>query len=219
MNLLTAPQDGVTQAANSSNYPSRSPLSAQEGDDTPPVAEDGPSLGPGQYSQPVFLACRSNISNSTDTWSSEDPFGLGVDRQEAAFLLIEFRTQMAPQFPFVVIPPDSTAEGLRREKPMLWKAVMTAASYHKPIRQEAMGWKLMEEFSTRLLMKAEKSLDLLQAMLVHLAWLVNRTFAFPSQGFHSSCDQGCWSLGRLTLEGIIIIPLQILKPRTYYSLL
>jgi hypothetical protein len=95
-----------------------------------------------------------------------------IPNQEDAFLLLEFRTSMAPQFPFVVIPPEATSESLRRERPMLWKAVLTAASCFDPARQEAMGWELIEEFSTRLLLKAEKSLDLIQALLVHLAWSV-----------------------------------------------
>jgi hypothetical protein len=56
---------------------------------------------------------------------------------------------------------------------MLWKAILTAASCLKPSRQEAMGQELMEEFSTRLLLHGEKSLDLLQALLIHIAWLVN----------------------------------------------
>jgi hypothetical protein len=77
---------------------------------------------------------------------------------------------MALQFPFVVIAPDATSESLRRERPMLWRSIVVAASYHNPRRQIALGWKLMEEFSTRILLKAEKSLDLLQALLVHAAW-------------------------------------------------
>lgn len=88
---------------------------------------------------------------------------------------------MAPQFPFVVIPPEATSECLRKERPMLWKAILTTASCLHPSRQEAMGQELVEEFSTRLLLKAEKSLDLLQALLIYLAWLV--TVLNPCNGF------------------------------------
>lgn len=98
------------------------------------------------------------------------PYDFEIENREAVFLLLEFRMQMATQCPFVVIHPDTTSESLRRKKPMLWKTIMTAALYHHPARQEALGWKLMEEFSTRLLLKAERSLDLLQALLVHLMW-------------------------------------------------
>lgn len=96
-----------------------------------------------------------------------------LPNQEGAFLLLEFRTSMARQFPFVVIPPNATSESLRTERPILWKAILTAASCLKPSRQEAMGQELIEEFSTRLLLNGEKSLDLLQALLIHIAWLVN----------------------------------------------
>jgi hypothetical protein len=96
-----------------------------------------------------------------------------LPNQEGAFLLLEFRTSMAHQFPFVVIPPEATSESLRTERPMLWKAVLTAASCLNPSRQEAMGRELVEELSTRLLLKAEKSLDLLQALIIHIAWLVS----------------------------------------------
>jgi hypothetical protein len=62
---------------------------------------------------------------------------------------------------------------------MLWRSIVVAASYHNPRRQIALGWKLMEEFSTRILLKAEKSLDLLQALLVHVAWSGFLFFNFP----------------------------------------
>jgi hypothetical protein len=110
------------------------------------------------------LRSHGDVSNS----SIESCFGL--QPLEATLLLLEYRTLMAPQFPFVVVPPDISSESLHRERPMLWGAVVTAASYHDPVRQEALGWKLMEEFSSRLLIKAEKSLDLLQGLLVHLSW-------------------------------------------------
>ncbi|KAH7390286.1 hypothetical protein BKA64DRAFT_119659 [Cadophora sp. MPI-SDFR-AT-0126] len=62
---------------------------------------------------------------------------------------------------------------------MLWKAIMTAASYQNPLRQEALGWKLMEEFASRIMLRAEKSLDLLQALLVHLTWYHYHSVANP----------------------------------------
>ena len=94
---------------------------------------------------------------------------------------------MAPQFAYVVIPPGTTSEDLRRDRPMLWGAIVTAASYHDPLRQEVLGWKMMEEFSERLLVKAEKSLDILQALIVHLTWYVVLSLLYMD----------CWSHGLL----------------------
>jgi hypothetical protein len=110
-----------------------------------------------------------------------------LPNQEGAFLLLEFRTSMARQFPFVVIPPNATSESLRTERPMLWKAILTAASCLKPSRQEGMGQELIEEFSTRLLLNGEKSLDLLQALLIHIAWSVIPSCTMSSSKFLRHC--------------------------------
>lgn len=121
-------------------------------------------------SESVPDASSQGQQNRKKVADSEPIFNLGLVPQEAALLLLEYRTLMADQFPFVVVLPDATSESLRKERPVLWGAIMTAASYHNPVRQEALGWKMMEEFSTRLLIKAEKSLDLLQGLLIHLSW-------------------------------------------------
>jgi hypothetical protein len=170
VNFLTGSKDNATQATSSLDYSPNPPITTQLAQRTQITVE--PAAGPIQDSQPVFSPRSTDTPHYTAN-TLEDPFGISLSRQDAVFLLLEYRTTMSHHFPFVVIPPDATSDSLRQEKPMLWKAVMTAASYHKSIRQEAMGWKLMEEFSTRLLMKAEKSLDLLQALLVHLCWLVD----------------------------------------------
>ena len=91
---------------------------------------------------------------------------------DADLLLELFRQKMAEQMPFVIIPSEWGSDKLRAQRPFLWKAIMTAASYHNILRQEAMGWSVMQDFTTRLLFKAEASLDLLQGVLVHLNWLV-----------------------------------------------
>jgi hypothetical protein len=121
-----------------------------------------------------------------------------LPNQEGAFLLLEFRTSMARQFPFAVIPPNATSESLRTERPMLWKAILTAASCLKPSRQVAMGQELIEEFSTRLLLNGEKSLDLLQALPIHIAWSV-----IPLCTMSSSCFlPHCTLTHPLTLEQV-----------------
>jgi hypothetical protein len=128
--------------------------------------------------QPILGSPQADTNSSSTIYSQHQftshPNGsqFNLLNQEGAFLLLEFRTSMAHQFPFVVIPPEATSEALRKERPLLWKAILTAACCLNPSRQEEMGQELVEEFSTRLLSKAEKSLDLLQALLIYLAWLV-----------------------------------------------
>ena len=114
----------------------------------------------------------------SDSVLPNDPVGGATDRslsvepddQEAELLLLEFKTNMTEQFPFVVIAPDSTSQSLQHEKPLLWKAIIVAASHEKSDRQLALGSKLMEDLTTRLLLRVERSLDVLQALLIFIAW-------------------------------------------------
>ena len=113
----------------------------------------------------TFAPAAENVSVT----SQEVP-QLKPDGQEAEILLLEFKTNMTEQFPFVVIDSDSTSQSLHNERPLLWKAIMGAASHGNSDRQMALGANLLEDLTTRLLLKAEKSLDLLQALLVFIAW-------------------------------------------------
>ena len=93
---------------------------------------------------------------ATDRTLSVEP-----NEQEAEIMLLEFKVNMTEQFPFVVIPTDSTSQSLQRERPLLWKAIMVAASHKNSDRQLALGLKLIDNLTPRLLFRAEKSLDLL----------------------------------------------------------
>ena len=120
----------------------------------------------------------TTVQNITDSILPNDLVGGATDRslsvepddQEAELLLLEFKANMTEQFPFVVVAPDSTSQSLQHEKPLLWKAIMVAASHEKSDRQLALGSKLMEDLTTRLLLRVERSLDLLQALLIFIAW-------------------------------------------------
>ncbi|KAL2062399.1 hypothetical protein VTL71DRAFT_6665, partial [Oculimacula yallundae] len=170
--LLSGPNRGGDEhRSGSSSSPSKSPTASDQPRKTPnPVDRviETPSI---DYTIPNIAVAPSTSPLPYDDYVARTQvYDFGITKQEASFLLLEYRTQQADQLPFVVIPPDATSDSLRRERPMLWKAVMTAASYQNALRQEALGWKLMEEFVSRIMLRAEKSLDLLQALIVHLAW-------------------------------------------------
>jgi len=79
---------------------------------------------------------------------------------------------MAQNFPFVIIPPDISARSLRSQKPFLFGTVMLAATRIKISDQKPMRETLMEYHSIRLLVNGEKNIDLLQGILVYIAWFV-----------------------------------------------
>ncbi|KAH9206531.1 hypothetical protein DL95DRAFT_469557 [Leptodontidium sp. 2 PMI_412] len=172
--LLSGPNRGETREEHRSGLsssPPKSPAITHHPRITSNTTNRIIDMQSSTFPLPDFAAVSSSAPLPYDIYVAQPQvYNFEFENREASFLLLEYRTQQASQLPFVVIPTDATSENLRRERPMLWKAVMTAASYHNALRQEALGWKLMEEFASRILLRAEKSLDLLQALLVHLTW-------------------------------------------------
>lgn len=95
------------------------------------------------------------------------------NEDEAELMLDMFRRHMAPQFPFVVIPLDMAAAELRQKKPFLHLTVMMVSFQGSASRQLTLGIKIKEYLSDAMIMRTEKSLDLLQGLLVCMAWFVN----------------------------------------------
>lgn len=81
-----------------------------------------------------------------------------------------FREQLAPEFPFVVIQEHVTSMVLSQAKPFLYKAISLPASYNDLPRQVALGQELREYLGLHMFTRGEKDLDLLQGLLVSIAW-------------------------------------------------
>jgi hypothetical protein len=83
---------------------------------------------------------------------------------------------MAPTFPFVVIPPSTTAAQLHQQIPFLCTAIMMSVTFQNVPKQMAMAKDIMTDLSVRLLQRGEKSMDLLQGLLVYSAWWILYVF-------------------------------------------
>ena len=82
-----------------------------------------------------------------------------------------YREKMAPYLPAVVIPPDATMGDIRREKPILFLAIMSVASGHKYSNiQRTLTREIMQTYADRVVNKGEKSLELIQAMQISTIW-------------------------------------------------
>lgn len=92
-----------------------------------------------------------------------------VDSQR---LLSHYRANMAPQFPFVVPPPDMTSAQLRMQRPLLWKAIMTASLQLDAARQLCLGRELLNDIVVTSFLQPKKSFDILQALQILISWLV-----------------------------------------------
>ncbi|KAH7393357.1 hypothetical protein BKA64DRAFT_84994 [Cadophora sp. MPI-SDFR-AT-0126] len=83
---------------------------------------------------------------------------------------IELFRSKQKAFPFVVVPPNMSLDSLRRQRPFLLLAILCCGTEPNFKLQQHIELELREDLSKRILVKGEKSLDLLQGILVYLTW-------------------------------------------------
>ena len=88
----------------------------------------------------------------------------------AAELFARFRDRMVPHLPLIVFPPSLTVAELRRTRPIVFLAVMTAASSERGTLQKALQRELLPIFADRVFLTGDKSLDLVQSLLISTVW-------------------------------------------------
>jgi hypothetical protein len=107
-------------------------------------------------------------------WKAEDPllydFGdidLGIEDPDV--LLTVYRTEMHPNFPYIVIGNSTSASDLRRDRPTLFTAVM-AVTTRNSAQQAKLGNQVVQQVSDRLLVRGERNLDILLGILTYASW-------------------------------------------------
>ncbi|KAK7428872.1 hypothetical protein QQZ08_004642 [Neonectria magnoliae] len=132
----------------------------------------------GAFSAPTSLPGFHPFPTPTCTCVSEtdgedDP---GPAESDEALLSI-YRTRLSPQFPFVVISDGLTAVELQRSRPFLAKAIRMVAS----LRHRRSMWNqsrlLLRQISDAVFMGPDRSLDLLQSVIVFLGFFHYFCFA------------------------------------------
>lgn len=83
-----------------------------------------------------------------------------------------YRMEMMPLFPFVLIPPQITTAELLRDNPVLYMAIMAVACQDDLDVQLELAKMCRQEIGHKVWIQTEKSLDLVQGILVLLAWQV-----------------------------------------------
>ncbi|KAG8159350.1 hypothetical protein KVR01_011011 [Diaporthe batatas] len=92
-----------------------------------------------------------------------------VPENEALERLDLFRRDY-PQFgPIVYIPPKTTAKELQQTRPLLWMSIMACTS-RSTKESHLIGDKIRHIVSDRVVRQYDRSLDLLQGLLVFLCW-------------------------------------------------
>jgi hypothetical protein len=90
-------------------------------------------------------------------------------------LLAIYRKDLMPVFPFVVVPLDATPERLNAERPFLFSAIRTAASISNVASMRGQMFALSRKLANEMLIESKHSMDLLQGILVMLAWYQNHS--------------------------------------------
>jgi hypothetical protein len=75
-----------------------------------------------------------------------------------------------PGFPYIVLPPNITARELKAKKPWLSDTISMVASHGNRTKQLSMAKEIIMEISAALFIRCEKSLDLLEALIVYNIW-------------------------------------------------
>ncbi len=91
---------------------------------------------------------------------------------DSRHLLNVFREQFHTHFPFITIPDCVSPEDLRLQKPWLYRAILMVAAQEERTRQQELGKQIVSDMACAMLLQGEKSLDMLQSLLVCNLWSV-----------------------------------------------
>lgn len=94
---------------------------------------------------------------------------LGLDHWLLNHLLRRYRATQH-LFPYVVIPESWDVTYMLSNRPILLLAIVSSAACHYPQLQQVLVNDLRDTLTRRVMLGGENSLELLQAMLLHLAW-------------------------------------------------
>lgn len=100
--------------------------------------------------------------------------------QDANILLRTFKEQFQPRFPFIAIPDDMSADLLRSQNPWIYRAVVMIAFQDDRFRQIEISKQFLIEISASMLVRGEKSLDMLQGLILYNAWSYYYSPVIPS---------------------------------------
>jgi hypothetical protein len=92
-----------------------------------------------------------------------------IDYHYAQTLLSSYAGRVA-YFPFVDVPLGAALDCFRLERPFLLLTILTTSSGEQKAVQDDLEYHLRQELGRRSIVQGEQSLDILQGLLVYLAW-------------------------------------------------
>lgn len=123
---------------------------------------------PPETAGPGFRA--QNRPSPTGNESVEIIPGFRMTFYEADRALNIYRSLYAPYFPFVTIPVMATAYDLYEKTPFLFRTIVSVAAPQAPNTQSDFKEWFRRYIAEHLVINNERRLEILQALLVHMAW-------------------------------------------------
>lgn len=94
-------------------------------------------------------------------------------------LFEQYRTSMSGHFPFAPIPSGISTYNMTRDRPFLYTCCVMSAAHRDPPLQARIAKDILKYISEHMILRGEKSLDLLQGLLVVTAWYHVYTHSNP----------------------------------------
>lgn len=95
-------------------------------------------------------------------------FRMTVDEAERALNL--YRSVYFPSFPFVPVPTMMSAYNLYMQKPLLFRTIISVSAPQPASAQRDFTRWFREQIAEQVVIRQRKSLELLQSILLFLAW-------------------------------------------------
>ncbi|KAF2995721.1 Pyridoxine 4-dehydrogenase [Curvularia kusanoi] len=114
-----------------------------------------------------------------------------LSSHEVQYLLDRYVAFMASNMPFVLLPSGPIKPTAFTQSPFLLQAIIVVAHFHDTSAQQTLVSDLIQQLTTAVFTKAEKSLDLLQALLVLCTWYNPHLFQTSS---HTTLLHLCMAL-------------------------
>ncbi|KAJ5703943.1 hypothetical protein N7493_011081 [Penicillium malachiteum] len=102
-----------------------------------------------------------------------------LSEAEAERLIMSFRFEFVPKFPFVLISEGQTASQFRQREPFLFLCVVAATVGSVHPLTKAIAEEVMNHVTMRIVARSERNLELLRGLLVYSAW-----YTYPAERHH-----------------------------------
>jgi hypothetical protein len=112
----------------------------------------------------------ATVLDFAQSGSIGESLSINLDTREIEVLFDRYQRLMAPHMPFIILPPATTARSLQKSEPFLLQAITTVASFHNMAQQQIMAKGLVRSLCERLFIDGQKTLGLLQGILIFANW-------------------------------------------------